>query len=393
MRERLAQARRFNRTASCVGMGSVLIFALSDWLFQPAYASELLLFRLIGLGICILLFGVCCLESVERWHDPIMALGVFAFYFVTSYLVFNIFPVQIGGPYILPSALLCIAAVFSLIDLRLIFRILTALAIVGLALMQEAFYLPANSYNFPHYAAGLLIGYGGAYLMERYRRLNFFHDQAAQIERDKSERLLLNILPAPIAQRLRDEHKALADGFEEVTVLFADIVGFTPLSARLAPEKLLDHLNAIFSSFDDLAEKYALEKIKTIGDAYMVAGGLPLEQEAHTAQVARMALDISREIERYAQVMGEPLQLRMGMHVGPVVAGVIGRKKFIYDLWGDTVNIASRMESHGVAGKIQVTQAVYERLREDFDFEVRGPIAIKGRAEMQAYFLVGEKSA
>jgi adenylate cyclase len=203
----------------------------------------------------------------------------------------------------------------------------------------------------------------------------------------RSERLLLNVLPKPIADRLKTSEAIIADGFEEATVLFADIVDFTPLSDHMRPDEVVRLLDEVFSAFDRLAEKHGLEKIKTIGDAYMVAGGLPAPRSDHTEAVANMALDM-QEVTAH---LDHDLSVRIGMDTGPVVAGVIGRRKFIYDLWGDTVNTASRMESHGLPGRIQVTERVYERLRDRFDFEARGPQEVKGKGTMRPFFLLGRR--
>lgn len=207
-----------------------------------------------------------------------------------------------------------------------------------------------------------------------------------QQEQEKSERLLLNILPHPIAERLKQSPQVIAERFEQVTVLFADIVDFTPFSASVSPEELVCLLNDIFSLFDHLAEKHGLEKIKTIGDAYMAVGGLPMPMENHATAVAEMALDIQNEMKH---LFAGKLQVRIGLHSGPVVAGVIGKKKFIYDLWGDTVNTASRMESHGLSGGIQVTQTTYEQLHSHYHFEPRGAIPVKGKGEVVTYLLTG----
>lgn len=206
-----------------------------------------------------------------------------------------------------------------------------------------------------------------------------------QYEQEKSERLLLNILPRPVANRLKQSPEAIAEYFEEVTVLFADIAGFTPLSATIAPEALVDLLNEIFSLFDQMADQYGLEKIKTIGDAYMAMAGLPTPCPHHAEAVADMALGIRREIVYLA---GGALKVRIGLHPGPVVAGVIGKKKFSYDLWGDTVNLASRMESHGLVGQIQVSQATYARLQHKYWFEPRGCVEVKGKGQIPTYLLL-----
>ncbi|WP_198525109.1 PAS domain S-box protein [Kamptonema formosum] len=219
--------------------------------------------------------------------------------------------------------------------------------------------------------------------------------RAAEIlraERERSDRLLLNILPEPIAERLKREQGSIADSFEEVTVLFADIVGFTELSASISPTELVELLNQIFSRFDRLAEKHGLEKIKTIGDAYMVVGGLPVHRHDHAEAVADMALDMQREVASFSAETGCKVSIRTGINSGPVVAGVIGLKKFIYDLWGDAVNTASRMESHGIPGAIQVTAATCQLLRDKYICEERGIIQVKGKGEMLTYLLKGKKS-
>ena len=210
-------------------------------------------------------------------------------------------------------------------------------------------------------------------------------------EKQTSERLLLNVLPAPIADRLKAGESLIVDRYESVTVLFADIVGFTALSSRTSPEELVTMLNELFSTFDRLAQKHGLEKIKTIGDAYMVVAGLPMPLADHAIAMAHMALDMIAAISEYAKRTESGLTIRVGMHTGSVVAGVIGEKKFIYDLWGDTVNTASRMESAGVPGRIHVSEITYLAIRDEFDLEDRGPIEIKGKGLMSTYLLVGIK--
>ena len=216
--------------------------------------------------------------------------------------------------------------------------------------------------------------------------------RALAVEQAKSERLLLNILPAPIAQQLKEEERTIADNFAEVTVMFADIVGFTELASQTRPIELVEILNVIFSEFDQLTEEHGLEKIKTIGDAYMVVGGLPVQKPNHAEAIAAMALDMQDRITEFCKDTGKALSIRIGINTGPVIAGIIGTKKFIYDLWGDTVNIASRMESHGIPGSIQVTEATYKRLRKEYLFEERGPIQVKGKGKMNCYLLKGKKN-
>ena len=216
-------------------------------------------------------------------------------------------------------------------------------------------------------------------------------EEVLRAEQEKSERLLLNILPAMIADRLKQGQINIADGFAEVTILFADIVGFTEISSRTSPAELVELLNKIFSSFDSLSEQYGLEKIKTIGDNYMVAGGLPLPCTNHAESIAEMALEMQQEIMKFRDECGKPLNIRIGINTGPVVAGVIGTKKFIYDLWGDAVNTASRMESQGLPGKIQVSSSTYELLCDKYLLEKRGKINVKGKGAMTTYLLKGRK--
>jgi adenylate cyclase len=210
-----------------------------------------------------------------------------------------------------------------------------------------------------------------------------------QAEQARSEGLLLNVLPAPIAARLKQGEAVIADRFPEVTVLFADLVDFTASSDRSSPERVVQVLADLFTAFDRLAAGHGLEKIKTVGDAYMVAGGLPNPRPDHADAVAEMALAVRAEAGRHLDPAGRPLQVRIGIDSGPVVAGVIGTAKFSYDLWGDTVNTASRMESTGVAGCIQVTERTYRRLRDRYRLQRRGPVQVKGKGEVVTWYLVG----
>ena len=220
-------------------------------------------------------------------------------------------------------------------------------------------------------------------------------------EQSKSERLLLNILPKEIAEQLKQSSDTLAqphqgaliaEQFDQATILFADIVNFTPLSAQMSAQELVNLLNQIFSLFDRLAQQYSLEKIKTIGDAYMVAGGLPMPRSDHAAAISEMALGMQAAISTLQVDTGKAFQIRVGINTGPVVAGVIGRQKFSYDLWGDAVNVAARMEASGMPGRIQVTESTYQLLKDKYALQKRGAIAIKGKGEMTTYWLLGRKA-
>jgi guanylate cyclase len=208
---------------------------------------------------------------------------------------------------------------------------------------------------------------------------------------ERSEALLLNILPAEIAAVLRAEPRTIADRYDGASILFADVVDFTPLSAGMAPTAMVEMLDAVFSAFDDLVDKYEVEKIKTIGDCYMAAAGVPRPRADHAQVLARLGLEM-QETVRTRAFGGCRLVFRIGINSGPVVAGVIGRKKFIYDLWGDAVNTASRMESHGSAGAVQITRATYELVRDEFVCEPRGSVPVKGKGDMDVWHVIRERS-
>ncbi len=219
-------------------------------------------------------------------------------------------------------------------------------------------------------------------------------ERALADEHARSERLLHNILPPSVAERLKSAEgdAVIADGVDEASVLFSDLVGFTGLSQRVSPAQLVTLLNQVFSRFDDLAHDHGLEKIKTIGDAYMVASGLPQPRPDHAAALADFALAMVDVVAAVRAPDGTQLELRVGLHTGPVVAGVIGKRKFAYDLWGDTVNTAARMESHGAAGRVHVSGAFAEAVRSTHQVEARGQIPVKGKGDMTTAWLVRRRS-
>ena len=223
---------------------------------------------------------------------------------------------------------------------------------------------------------------------------NITHRRRTQDElrrhRRRTEQLLLNILPQPIAERLKQEEKTIVDSFSHTAVMFADIVNFTAISSKLSPEEVVELLNSVFSTFDQLAELKRVEKVKTIGDAYMVVGGVPKSIEDPAGAMADMALAMQKVAQTFPPIGDQPITLRIGIHLGPVTAGIIGVQKFSYDLWGDTVNVASRMEMLGEPGRIQVTETLFEELRDRYRFEERGLIEVKGKGLMKTYWLVGK---
>jgi adenylate cyclase len=216
---------------------------------------------------------------------------------------------------------------------------------------------------------------------------------ALRVAQEQAENLLLNILPSSIAEKLKAHPETIADQFTAASILFADVVDFTPRAEHQPPAEVVGMLDHLFTYFDTLVETYGLEKIKTIGDCYMVAAGVPSPRPDHARALALMALDMLDAMRANGAVGYLGLELRVGINSGPVVAGVIGRKRFLYDLWGDAVNTASRMESHGTPGRIQITRATYELLRNDFECEPRGTVAVKGKGDMETWYLVGPRLA
>jgi adenylate cyclase len=231
-----------------------------------------------------------------------------------------------------------------------------------------------------------LIGVGALVFM-----MVFYFVGQKNMFQQKSETLLLNILPKEIAAILKNESRTIADHYNEASVLFADMVGFTPLSAQLPPVEMVELLNEVFSFFDSLLDKYGVEKIRTIGDSYMVASGVPRGRSDHAQALVCMALDMQKYLATHTFRNGQRINFRIGINSGSMIAGVIGRRKFVYDVWGDAVNIASRMESHGLGGAVQITQTTYELIKDDFVCEPRGTVHVKGKGEMEVWLVKSVK--
>jgi len=243
---------------------------------------------------------------------------------------------------------------------------------------------------------GLNVALGGSivfFLIATFLRQRDRAMDALAREQERSERLLLNVLPREIAPRLKAGESPIADAYDHATVLYADIVGSTMLAERLDAKQLVELLNGIFSRFDLLAERYDVEKIRTIGDNYMCVAGVPRRRADHAQVMARMALGICAYLDELRAAGEDRIDFRIGMNSGPCVGGVIGLRKFVFDIWGDSVNTASRMESHGVPGRIHLSDATYELIRDEFNCEPRGTIEVKGKGAMRTWFLVGERSA
>lgn len=370
-----------------------VILGIVDFQFAPEIRDKLLLIRYgIVLPVCVAVFGL----SFSTYFRQIMqiAIGLAIIVAAIAAPAVAILIPELGVNYIGLTSLLMYN--YTAIKLRFVAASITGLIIFLMYNFLEFFIIKTPipklvEVDF-YLAATMCVGMFACYQMEFYLRQDYIHDRLLKKEQEKAEELLLNVLPASIAARLKQGDKVIAESFPDVTILFADLVNFTQLSANISAKELVNILNEIFSEFDLLAEKHGLEKIKTIGDSYMVVGGLPIHREDHAQAVASMALDMRAAIQRISNLSHEPLSIRIGINTGPVVAGVIGIKKFIYDLWGDTVNVASRMESHGIPDQIHVTVETYQALQQEFTFQERDKIQVKGKGEMQTYLLLDRKS-
>ena len=355
------------------------------------FPLTLIIFTFIAAIIPLILFAIARIRKQYHYLKSIFL------YTTLSFLSLAWF--QTGGiigtsPYIfLVSFALFITMTWG--RLRVLSSILHLLCILTLSLVQWSSphliqMIEEPQIQFANAFIGLLItlaflGVGNFLVVHNYYR----EKMKAEKARNKADKLLLNILPREVAAILKDPgQEIIADHFDDVTVLFADLVGFTELSSNIKPREVVELLNRIFTEFDTLVEQFGLEKIKTIGDAYMVAGGLPQPMDNHTEQMARFALAMKEKLKEINRLSPYPMECRIGIHCGPLVAGVIGRKKFNYDVWGDTVNVASRLESLAMTDTIQVSEEVYRRLKELFTFDGPQKSVVSGKGVMETYILV-----
>ncbi len=369
-------------------------------------------------GSAALVWGVTYILQGEIVGGIILIIGVVVFYFflvnfartgnisrlkLVVFLIYLTVPTSsmwfLGGFY--PSSIMIIwsfiAAIMALITSTLTsaFRWFFAylLLLVASGFIQP--YLPNDTLLSDGFITTFIVLNLGAISIIIFMVLRYFIVQKNKAyalladEQEKSNNLLLNVLPKEIADILKEKDQIIANHFKEASILFADLVGFTHLTESLTPEEMIDLLNEIYSHFDSLVDKYSLEKIRTIGDNYMVASGVPTPRTDHAQALAKMGLDMLKFTESLPVQNGTQINFRIGINSGPLVAGVIGKKKFHYDVWGASVNTASRMESHGVPGKIQVTMDTYRILKDEFIFEPRGILDVKGKGNMETWFLVG----
>lgn len=283
------------------------------------------------------------------------------------------------GLAVLANSIILIGYEFASIEIKQLLESETGILIFTL---HNFFFLGAN-----------VIGMVTSYTLERYTRKDFLQKLTIEAQRDQADKLLYNVLPESIAERLKQSHETIAEEYESASVLFADVVNFTPISARFDPREVFDMLNDLFSRFDELVDKYGVEKIQVAGDAYMVAAGVPTARPDHATVLAQLALDMLDCVKNGDFLGGKhPIEIRIGLNSGSVLAGVIGRKKYYYALWGDMVNIASRMQSHGAIGKIQITRETYELVKDEFECQYVGRIDIKGKGKMEAWHLLAKKA-
>lgn len=384
------------------GTALAILVYLSFWILDifalPQAYQEIWIVRVVGILLMVLLLGI----SFTPWYKKnvvlvfsaaclIINLSVIVCFSLTrpNELVYNLYYITLIFV-ILGAPLLGLPFWSEVIVSGITFIVYLTTAIFFQHMVAQSNSLTILGANSFFLAGAILIGSVGAYFGEIKNRRNFLQNLVIEREKARSENLLLNIIPAPVAERLKQGER-IADYYPSVSVLFADIVNFTPISAGLTAIELLDLLNEVFSSFDTLAEKYGVEKIKTIGDCYMAAAGVPLFRPDHAIVLVRMALDMQDQIKNYVLKDNRNISIRIGIHSGPLVAGIIGNKKFIYDLWGDSVNTASRMESHGVEGVIQITRATYEMINNEFLCSPMGIIPVKGKGDMEIWHVDGPK--
>jgi class 3 adenylate cyclase len=381
--------RMRGRTVIAVGLVLVLYtaFGLLDPWIVPEIVRRAWLIRGGVLALCVVLILSTRTRLFARAHQWLLAslpvlggLGILAIMSASG---------ETGRLLYYVGLILAIMWTLLFADLRFPLALGASVYLVAgyelIALVISPLPPPVVLNNTFFLTGALMMAAFSGYTHERAARINFHQSLVIEQERHKSETLLLNILPREVTEQLKSSGGTTARRFREASILFADIVGFTALSARMGAEETVGMLNRVFSFFDSLVDKYDLEKIRTIGDNYMVVAGVPRPCPDHAASLAAMAL----EMRDYAATL--PLELRIGLATGPVVAGVIGTKKFQYDVWGEAVNAASRMESHGLAGQIQVTAEAYELLRRDFLCRRRGRISVKGIGPMDTWLLQGRR--
>jgi len=396
----LGSTRRMIRASFTQGTAMYAAFGVLDRYCLPKTYAFALALRL-GV-VCPILGAVAAITFSRRLYRRVQAIAAFAAITAGVAIAAMIGRSQsdeIGFAHYYVGLILVMMYVSSFIRLRFWSAVLANAAIIAsyevVAILAHA--LPSSpsgralfvTNNF-FLLAAFFVGGGTCYWLEVAARRDFVQRMALAAEKAETDRLLMNILPGVVVERMKQSADPIADELPGVSVLFADLVNFTALAERMSPQDLVTMLNELFSGFDGLVEKYGLEKIKTIGDCYMVAAGVPTSRPDHAVALASLALDM-RDWLRRPDVNCGMLEIRIGISSGPVVAGVIGKKKFSYDLWGDTVNTASRMESHGEPGTIQITKTTRDLIQADFVLDYGGARILKGKGETEVWFVRGRR--
>lgn len=376
---------------------------LDNWLLPATRQSAWLIRFAMIMPLLFIAFLYTFSKRYLRHHEMIASL-MYLFAGIGILLMMTLArPSEPGAHLYATGLILVLIALYTGIRVRLQYSLLCAITInlaypVMAATIQQIqnvndIGLVILVSNLSFLTGAHLLSLFAGYSLEYTFRTNFRTKQNLEKEHERADNLLQAILPVSIATRLKSGEKTIADEYENVSILFADIVGFTNLSHRIAPLPLVKVLNKLFSVYDDIAIHYGIEKIKTTGDSYMIAAGIPTGRLNHAGILANFAIDIRNRTRLMRLKTGESLQVRIGIHSGKAAGGIIGKSKFIFDVWGDTVNIASRMESHGIPGEIQISEATYSLLKEDYRCEMRGEIDIKGKGMMKAYLLKGRNGA
>jgi len=384
------------------GAAMYAAFGLLDlWLLPETHDAAWLLRFGVGMPFYLVMIAMSLVPALQRW-TPLIYAATIAVCGITivgmirlahhgeigQHMYFaGLMVVHIGGYVFL--GLRYKAATTANLLILLAFEAASVTQMEALATPDGKWHF--ISINFFLVAANML-GMASCYRLEHLARRDFALRREIGAQRAQSEALLLNILPKKIASVLKTKPQTIAESFPSASVLFADVVGFTPIAEHISPSELIELLNEVFSYFDNLANKYGVEKIKTIGDCYMAAAGVPVYRPDHAQALGRMALEIQEHVREH-DFLGRRLRFRIGINSGPVVAGVIGRMKFSYDLWGDVVNTASRMESHGRSGVIQITRGTYELLGGNFVCVPQGSIPVKGKGNVEVWHLLGEQAS
>jgi class 3 adenylate cyclase len=388
-----------SRVSLRFGVAFSSIFALSYWFLNIAQFGTQG-YILDTIFIFIIYFGIGIVTaSYRQWFGKFMQAStsiygfLIFFWFCLSFFRNQQF-LELQAVFAYISAVFFLMIVFySFMKLRFLYTmfLLLSISIVFVFVIDRNPLIYNSAINLATIALSLflvnLFGLLLSHRLEYYSRRQFLLTKSLSAENQRSEELILNVLPETVAKRLRETEDTIVDEYAEVSILFCDICGFTPLSSKLPAKTIVTMLNEMFTGFDSIAEKYQVEKIKTMGDCYMAVAGIPVVTQDHASKISEMAL----EMREFVHSFSHDLDVRIGINSGPVVAGVIGTKKFIYDLWGDAVNVAARMESHSDKGQIQITEETYNLIKDEYEFEYRGVINVKGKGDMNTYFLTGRK--